>query len=86
MHPCKEYCQHFAYRKSMGADVFIPFLLLRYRSWVIALWSLRDAMDISFCALLVESIQFEAVCRGWPSGACAGNTLDRIKGVDENPV
>ena len=43
-------------------------------------------MDISFCALLVESIQFEAVCRGWPSGASAGNTLDRIKGVDEDPV
>ena len=43
-------------------------------------------MDISFRALLVESIQFEAVCGGWPSGACAGNTLDRIKGVDENPV
>ena len=43
-------------------------------------------MDVSFCTLLVESIQFEAVCRWWPSGACAGNTLDRIQGVDENPV
>ena len=43
-------------------------------------------MDISFCALFVESIQFEAVCRGRPSGACTGNTLDGIEGVDENPV
>lgn len=64
----------------------VPFLLLGEGIWVIALWSPRDALDIPFGTLLVESIKFEAVCRRWPSGACAGNAFYDLESVNENAV
>ena len=64
----------------------VPFLLLGQRFWVIALWSSRDALDIPFRTLLVESIEFEAVCWRWPSGACAWNAFYNLESVNEDAV
>ena len=86
MRPCKQDSQYRPKRKSMVANVSIPFLLLGYRFRAIGLGSPRDALDISFSTLLVESIQFEAVCRWWPCGACTWNTFNSVEGMNKDSV
>ena len=86
MRPCRKECQPLSQAHLYGSISILPFLLLGYRFGAVALWSGGNALDISFCTLLVEAIELETVRWRWPGGACAWDAFDCIEGVDEDSV
>ncbi len=64
----------------------IPFVPLRYHFWIATIWSSRKTFNVTLCALLVETVEFEAVCGRRSCGAGPGDPLDGIERVYKDSV